>query len=192
MKQIKNTIFLAITIVLFAACGSDDDSVNTDNSGSYINFSVSGQMMNGDYQIKENENEPFSEGIITGVIIHNSEVDGKYALMTFTDENQNLVVSLTTPAKKGTFTLDENNEDIVLMNIIDEEPSGIEGDYMLLMSTELTVSITEFETTTAGIFESVKKAKGSFNGVFLYLSATTGEEYAHTVTGDFNINKLLF
>lgn len=177
-------LFALIISFMFVGCG-DDDKPNRE-TGNYIKFSVAGPLMDGVYRIEENLDDEFSEGMVSGLVVPNGD-GGNSVVLGFTDNSQKLAVSFTIPARTGLMELEE---DIAMsMTITDQNQNNMGDDHTILVSKSVSLNVAEFETTSFGIFSNVKRAKGSFNGIMIYRDVVSGQEFSHTVTGDFLINK---
>lgn len=184
--MIRNISYLFVIIIssVFIGCGSDDKPNR--ETGNYIKFSVAGSLMDGVYHIEENEDDEFSQGIVTGIIVPNGNGES-FMTLGFTDNSQKLSVTFSIPARKGLMELTDDIE--MGMSITNQNPNNMGDDYTILASKSVSLNITELETTNLGFLSTIKRAKGSFNGIMIYQDNVTGQEFSHTVTGDFLINK---
>lgn len=183
MKNIR--FLLLFTTALFLGSCESDDKLNRE-TGNYIKFSVAGSLMDGVYHIEENEDDEFSQGIVTGIIVPNGNGES-FMTLGFTDNSQKLSVSFTIPARTGLMELTDDIE--MGMSITNQNPNNMGDDYTILASKSVSLNITELETTNLGFLSTIKRAKGHFNGIMIYQDNVTGQEFSHTVTGDFLINK---
>lgn len=191
-KNIKNVLIAITVALLFVGCG-DDDNFNRE-TGNYIHFSLAGSLMDGVYRIEENldydnEDDPgFSQGMVTGMVIPDLEAGINLVTLGFTDSSQNLSVTLMFTGRTGLFEL--GSDDMALsLSITDQNTNNIGDDYTILVSKSVSLNVQELEMTNLGFISTVKRAKGHFNGVMTYVNVATGEEYSHTITGDFLVNK---
>jgi len=186
-KSIKN-VLIAITITLMVmGCGSDDKPNR--EAGNYIHFSLAGSLMDGVYHIEEDSDNPdSSQGMVTGMVIPDLEAGIDLVTLGFTDNSQKLGVTLMFSARTGLFELGDDDMGLSL-SITDQNTNNIGDDYTILVSKSVSLNVQELEMTNLGFMSTIKRAKGHFNGVVYYEDIVTGEQYSHTITGDFLVNK---
>lgn len=177
MKAITFRKFLAVpllfSLILVGGCNKENLSKQ-----SFIKFELAGTLMNGVFTIEEDKDVIFP--LATGLIYPETDTEEETAILTYQNEDQDLAVTLVFPPKKGLIELlfDETN----YLSISDLE------NQVFLASKTVSLNVSSFKkvgnpliNALGGTFE----AKGTFNGVMVYVDGSTGEEFSHTVTGEF-------
>ncbi len=190
MKNFLNVVFVFFLLIGFIGCNADDDgNHDTENK---ISFSVEGSLMPGNYLIQQtydenNDETAWDNGIVTGMVVPTENGD-QIAIVTFSDQNQKLSVTLSIPAKTGVFeVLDDDIEQY--MSITNTNPNTMGEDYTILASKTMSVNVSEFESGSMGAFGTIRKMRGTFNGVMVHKDIQNQMEYPHTVTGEFVVNQ---
>lgn len=187
--KLKTNIYLiclVFSFITFSSCKGDDEG-NT-RTANYIHFSVDGPLMSGIYDIRqESDNIGTTNGVsVTGLVTPNDDGE-KIATLGFSDLSQNLAVTINVPAKKGIYEMGLIDLEKYI-SITNTNTNNMGEDYTLLVSKTMSLNVKEIETST-GMFATVRHIKGSFNGVMVHIDSQTDMEYAHTVTGEFEINQ---
>lgn len=189
--KLKTNIYLiclVFSFIAFSSCKGDDEGNR--RTANYIHFSVDGSLMPGVYDIRQevDENDDYwaNSGMVTGIVTPNENGE-KVAILGFTDNAQNLAVTISVPAKKGIYEMGLSDLEKYI-SITNTNTNNMGEDYTLLVSKTMSLNVKEIETST-GMFATVRHIKGSFNGVMVHIDSQTDMEYAHTVTGEFEINQ---
>ncbi len=161
-------------ILVFASCSKLD----TNPKGSFINFALSGSLLNGDFEIKKMDViNDYDKA--TGYILPASESVSETALINYQDHDQGLSVNLVFPAEKKLFEMQYN--DSYHISVTDLSSNTI------LVSKTVSMNVSEFKKTGTGILAKMS-ATGNFNGIMVFVDVATGQEYSHTITGKFEFN----
>ncbi|ASV29746.1 hypothetical protein [Maribacter cobaltidurans] len=214
LKYILGGILCISTVFFYISCSKDGDENNTTESNSgktFLKLKISGTVINGDFDIIEEE-IPEDESIIIGHIYYEESTEGtqKVASLFFTqlfgmegERNFEMVI----PAEKGAKEIGTqfpnpapaNGEPIYYMEIdlketdyalYDSDNDGDNDANNLLRAKTMGVTITEIgETYNALGILTLSHIKGSFQGTG-FLTAYTGpttapQELEHTITGSF-------
>jgi hypothetical protein len=159
---------------VFTACSKSDSNPK----GSFINFALSGALLNGDFEIKKTDVISDYDKA-TGYILPASESVSETALINYQDHNQGLSVNLVFPAEKNLFELQYNDSyHISVTNVISST---------ILVSKTVSLNVSDLKKTGTGILAKMS-ATGNFNGIMVYVDVATGQEYPHTITGKFEFN----
>ncbi|MCA1761079.1 MAG: hypothetical protein LC658_15030 [Bacteroidales bacterium] len=165
--------FVAFLLV-FSSCSKSDISPK----GSFINFALSGSLLNGDFEIKKMDVISDYDKA-TGYILSASEDLSETALINYQDHDQGLSVNLVFPAEKKLFEMQYN--DIYYISVTDLNSNTI------LVSKTVSMNVSDLKKTGTGVLSKMS-AKGNFNGIMVYVDAATGQEYSHTLSGKFEFN----
>jgi len=176
--KIKNLlpIFPLLFGLLFISCNKDEDG----NGDSFITFAVSGPLMNGDFEIRQKKDVDF--GLANGFIVPADADVGESALITYQDENSSLVASIALPAKSGKTELLFNDPHHISITYIMD-------DSVILASKMVSMNVTKFKKKSVSLLPiGTMDMSGNFEGIMVWVDASTNEEYTHTITGRFVYN----
>ncbi|WP_372948688.1 hypothetical protein [Mariniphaga sp.] len=181
--SLKKTVILrpysfVLTLVTLLIVLTSCSKLDTNPKGSFINFALSGSLLNGDFEIKK------MDGIsdydkATGYILPASESVSETALINYQDHDQGLSINLVFPAEKKLFEMQYN--DSYHISVTDLSSNTI------LVSKTVSMNVSEFKKTGTGILAKMS-ATGNFNGIMVFVDAATGQEYSHTLSGKFEFN----
>lgn len=174
VKCFFNFSVYAFFLLALVSCSKSD----TNPKGSFINFALSGSLLNGDFEIKKMDVISDYDKA-TGYILPASESVSETALINYQDHDQGLSVNLVFPAEKKLFEMLYN--DSYHISVTDLSSNTI------LVSKTVSMNVSDFKKTGIGILAKMS-ATGNFNGIMVFVDVATGQEYAHTITGKFQFN----
>jgi len=219
--QLILVLVILLIITVLVGCSSDggDDDNGSLTGESYIEFDITGPIINGDFRISaSNEKDEYTNTHIVGLVGNLQSTEGQIRMVGlgyrgFATAGEVREVILNLPAEKKAMALgtqvsgpnytsnDEAIFDIEFAFFKSEytlyDPNGDGSSDLtsgILMSESVTVTITDYaeEDTGFGI-SSVSHMKGSFQGMGYFLAVQTGiaelEKVAHTINGEFEYHK---
>jgi len=175
----KTTHFFAAVVLLIGllnfSCNKEED-----NGDSFINFAVSGPLMNGDFEIRQRKNQDF--GLANGFVIPADGNTVESVIITFQDESLSLLASMALPARSGmTELLFDDPHHLTISQTTEES--------VILASKMVSMNVTKFKKRSISISPiGTMDMTGNFDGIMVWVDSSTGEEYTHTITGRFVFN----
>jgi hypothetical protein len=164
-------LLLAPFLFTYVSCSKTD----TKPKVSFINFALSGSLLNGDFEIKKTDMVNDLDKA-TGLLLPATESASETAIINFQDHDQGLSVNLVFPAEKKLFEMLFN--DIYYISV------SHAGSNTNLASKTVSMNVSEFKKTGIAFISKIS-ATGNFNVIMVYVDAATDQEYPHTITGRF-------
>jgi hypothetical protein len=167
---------LLFVFIIMSACNKDKL-----NNASFIKFEVAGPLMNGVFTIEDKGQVFFP--LATGLLYPKTDTEEETAILTYQNEDQDLSVVLVFPPKKGLIEL-----------LLDETHyigvSDLKNNVFLASKT-VSLNVSSFKKRGSPLSNALGgtfDAKGTFNGIMVYVDSSTGEEFSHVFTGEFEYN----
>ncbi len=175
MKQFKYLLIANILVFSLAGCSSDDSDNQVQEDMAWLNFTINGEIMNGDYSIEFTEES--TNTLALAILTPHETLPNEYnASINFQDANQNLSTVMA-------FYANEANTELVFFGIL----SGIPGYDIFGPENPMTINITQLETINEASLPSplITKIAATFSGTIVTQDLDNGDNFYHTIQGEF-------
>lgn len=187
MKFIKFIFSAVLLSFLFVGCSSDDSGGSSDADTGWLEFTINGELMTGDYKIEQTSdyviNPNYSGGSVSGILLPSNNPDLFTAMLTFSDENQNLLSIMS-------FVVEVGQVELINFQIL----AGISGFSPFLPQENFSLTVTQYETANVSYSPTplLREIKGSFSGSVGAANMSDPDDVkSHTISGDFYIKQAL-
>ncbi len=187
MKLIKFIFSAVLLSFLFVGCSSDDSEGSSDTDTGWLEFTINGELKNGDFRIEQTSdyliNPNYSGGSVSGTLLPSNNPDLFTAMLTFSDENQNLLSIMS-------FVVEVGQVELINFQIL----AGIYGFSPFIPEENFNLSVSQYETAMVSYSQTplLKEIKGNFSGSVRAVSIDDPDDYkTHTISGEFYIKHAL-